>query len=323
MNRPILAVALFAAATAALGAQQASQSSPYQGTSNPPADDTITTSVEPQEKPPAGQPADAQAAVPAQAPVAAQAQQAAPPAPAYSAGYTSNPPANEGTDDGIVQVAPPLPSAGSPMLNERSYAPDPDSDMVHPRPLPPGTLGEGTMIRVELMESLSSAMSEPGQPFRSRVASDVLQGDQVLIPAGAEISGRVAEASSGHPGGHGTLLLRPETVTMPDGSSFRLHAMVTDTPVSRTHVGAEGVISPDSRLKRDGIEYGAVVGGGAATGAMIGGPAGALAGTLIGVGVVTAHLLVSHPQARLDTGTVLILTLTEPTRLVPARTSGN
>jgi hypothetical protein len=99
--------------------------------------------------------------------------------------------------------------------------------------------------------------------------------------------------------------------------------MVTDTPVSRTHVGAEGVISPDSRLKRDGIEYGAVVGGGAATGAMIGGPAGALAGTLIGAGVVTAHLLVSHPQARLDTGTVLILTLTEPTRLVPARTSGN
>ena len=133
----------------------------------------------------------------------------------------------------------------------------------------------------------------------------------------------MVDVSRGHLGGHGMLLLRPETVTMPDGTSFRLHAMVTDTPASRTHVGAEGVISPDSRKKRDGIEYGAVVGGGAATGAIIGGPAGALAGTLIGAGVVTAHLLVSHPQARLDTGTVLILTLTEPTRLVAAGSTGN
>ena len=206
---------------------------------------------------------------------------------------------------------------------DRSYASDPDGDIVHPQPLPPGTLGEGTLIRVELMEGLSSSMSEPGQPFRSRVASDVLQGGQVLIPAGAEISGRVVDVSSGHMGGHGTLLLRPERVTMPDGTSFRLHAMVTETPTSRTHVGAEGVISPDSRLKRDGIEYGAVVGGGAATGAILGGPAGALAGTLIGAGVVTAHLLVSHPQAHLESGTELILTLTEPTRLVAAGSTGN
>ena len=44
MNRPILVCTLFVAATAALGAQQASQTSPYQGTSNPPSDDTITTS---------------------------------------------------------------------------------------------------------------------------------------------------------------------------------------------------------------------------------------------------------------------------------------
>ena len=55
MNRPILACAFFALATVALGAQDASQSSPYQGTSNPPADDSITT-TEVQAKPPAGHP---------------------------------------------------------------------------------------------------------------------------------------------------------------------------------------------------------------------------------------------------------------------------
>jgi hypothetical protein len=54
MNRPILVCALFVAATAMLGAQEASQSNPYQGTSNPPPDDTIVTSSTPQAKPPAG-----------------------------------------------------------------------------------------------------------------------------------------------------------------------------------------------------------------------------------------------------------------------------
>jgi hypothetical protein len=54
MNRPILVCALLLMATAALGAQEASKSSPYQGTSTPPPDDTIVTTSTPQAKPPAG-----------------------------------------------------------------------------------------------------------------------------------------------------------------------------------------------------------------------------------------------------------------------------
>ena len=74
--------------------------------------------------------------------------------------------------------------------------------------------------------------------------------------------------------------------------------------------------APISRIKRDGIEYGGAVGAGAITGAVLGGPAGALAGTIIGAGAVTAHLLVSHPQATLEPGTVLLFTLTQPLNLV-------
>jgi hypothetical protein len=59
------------------------------------------------------------------------------------------------------------------------------------------------------------------------------------------------------------------------------------------------------------------------TGAVLGGPAGAAAGSLIGAGVVTVHLLVSHPQATLESGTTMMLTLTEPLDMVPAPTSGN
>jgi len=57
---------------------------------------------------------------------------------------------------------------------------------------------------------------------------------------------------------------------------------------------------------------------GAVTGAVLGGPGGALAGGIIGAGVITVHLLVDHPQATLEDGTVLLFTLSEPLNLVPA-----
>jgi multisubunit Na+/H+ antiporter MnhB subunit len=48
------------------------------------------------------------------------------------------------------------------------------------------------------------------------------------------------------------------------------------------------------------------------------GPVGALTGGLIGAGVVTAHLLVNHPQATLEPGTALEFTLSEPLQMSPA-----
>jgi uncharacterized membrane protein len=107
-------------------------------------------------------------------------------------------------------------------------------------------------------------------------------------------------------------------VILPDGSRFQLHAETTGTPGSKTRVGGEGSINPGSRAKKAGIEYGAVVGTGAVTGAVLGGPVGALAGSLVGAGVVTTHLMVDHPQATLEPGSILLFTLTEPMNLTPA-----
>jgi hypothetical protein len=227
----------------------------------------------------------------------------------------------DGTDDGIVQVAPDVSAA--PALTERTSTTDPDGDIVHPAPLPPGTLGEGAVIRVRLMDRLSTAMNENGDSFRTRVVSDVIQDGQVLIPAGAEIDGKVDSVSSGHFAGHGSMRLQPEFVILNDGSRFHLYAETTGAPGSNDRVGGEGAITPGSRLKKVGIEYGAVAGAGAVTGAMIAGPGGALAGGIIGASVITVHLLVDHPQATLDDGAVLLFTLSEPLHLVPAAQTGN
>lgn len=309
MNRPVLVCALLIAAAAALGAQEASQSSPYQGTANPPADDEILTSSPSEAKPPAGKPAYTP---PADA-TPAQAQ----PRPTSVDPAVNFP--DPGNDDGIVQVARTAHVAAQPALTARAY--DPDGDIVHPHPLRPGELAEGTSIRVRLLSRLSSAATEKGETFRTKVASDVVQGGQVLIPAGAEIDGSVVEVSGGHFGGHGTMRLRPETVILPGGMRYRLHAYLASTPGAKTRVGSEGAIDPGSRAKRDTIEYGGAVGAGVTTGAIVGGPVGALTGGIIGAGVVTAHLLISHPQATLETGTVIVFTLSEPLSMVPASRS--
>lgn len=324
MNRRIFVCALFIATTATLGAQSATQSNPYEGTSNPPPDDTIITSTPPQAKPPAGHPYQQPASSPVQPALPAQPVMSAQPAQAAPQPTSVDPSANfpaPDADDGVVQVVPDAQS--EPTLSQRAYASDPDGDIVHPAPLPPGELGEGTTIRVRLLQRLSTAYNQEGDTFRTQVASDVLQYGQVLIPAGSEIDGRVVHISTGHPGGHGSMRLQPETVILPNGSRYRLFAQVTGTPGAGTHVTGEGTVVPNSRARRDGIEYGGAVGAGILTGAVLGGPVGALTGSLVGAGLVTTHLLVSHPQATLDTGTVLQFSLTEPLTLEPDASAGN
>jgi hypothetical protein len=293
----IASLAFGAAAMAQQTAQQAAPASPYQGVSQPP-NDPITTSQDappPPAKPAAGVPATA-AAVQQQMPSSTG---------AGGQGYAS--PANYAPQEGVQQA-----------LSAPPETADPDGDIVRPLPPRPGELMEGITIRVRLTERLSSTETEKGEPFHGQVASDVLQDGKVLIPAGSGIEGRVSGVTSGHLGGHGSLRLRPEAVILPDGTRFQLHAVTTGTPGSKTRIGAEGSINPGSRLKKDGIEYGAVVGTGVVAGAVIGGPVGALTGGLIGAGVVTTHLMVDHPQATLEPGAILLFTLTEPMNLMPA-----
>jgi hypothetical protein len=330
MKRNIFVSVLLAATAAVLGAQQASQQGPYAGTSNPPPDDTITTpeaQPAPVAKPSPSHPMYAQPAAPQPA------QQNAQPAQRSLDGSLYSIPANgaDGTDDGIVQVAPD--ASAPPALNPRaarsdsapnnSAMADPDGDIVHPGPLPPGTLGEGAVIRVRLMDRLSTAMNQSGDAFRTRVVSDVIQDGQVLIPAGSEIDGKVDSVSSGHFAGHGSMRLQPEFVVLADGSRFHLYADTTGAPGSNDRIGGEGNVTPGSRMKKVGIEYGAGTGAGVVTGAIIGGPGGALAGGIIGASVITVHLLMDHPQATLDDGAVLLFTLNEPLHLVAAAQTGN
>ncbi|HUH61849.1 MAG TPA: hypothetical protein VLZ50_02580 [Terracidiphilus sp.] len=335
MKRLFSACAFLALTSAVLIAQQSGQQDPYEGTSKPPANDAIMTDDAPA-KPPAGRPMNPVTGAPAAdggpaqaAPQAPDQEQTAPaqdnsqnqPQPTSVDPNANLPTQNSGDD--IVTSPQAAQAPAQPALESRSDSVDPDGDIVHPAPLAPGEIASGTTIFVRLLDRLSTAETEKGQPFRSRVTADVVEGGQVLIPAGTEIDGTVVQVSTGHAGASGYLRLRPEIVILADGTRLRLHAEVSGTSGSNTHVVGEGTIKPDSRWRRDGIEYGGAVGAGAVTGAVLAGPVGALTGGLIGAGVITTHLLVDHPQATLEPGTTLLFTLTDPLYMTAANASGN
>ncbi len=328
MKRAIFLCAILVCFGVALPAQQANQPSPYAGVSTPPPNDSITDEAPPQPAP-AAHPAKPSPDHYATAKPAAPAQQEVAPPNRTPPDFITS--ANsDGTDAGIVE--PPAGTkpvdatrpAGSPPVAPRLYASDPDGDIVHPQPLPPGELGAGTVLRVRMLEGLASGIDKPGDAFRGTIIQNVFEDGSLMIPAGSEIDGRVASVSPGEGlGSDGSMTLRPETVTLPDGTRYRIYAMVSATPASHNRIGPEGEITAGLQLKRDSISYGAGVGAGAATGAILGGPVGALAGSVIGAAAITVHLLTSHPQANINTGAPVEFTLTQPLNLVPETPKGN
>jgi hypothetical protein len=286
---------------------QAAQS-PYQGVSNPPANDAIVTSQDE----PSSAPAKPSPSVPV-------AQAAAPPA---SAPATAPTPTNP--DYGIVNS---VPSSSAPMntpapqatLSTRPY--NPDEDIVGYVPSPSNELAEGTNIRARLMDTLSTKETNAGTAFKAQVATDVYKNGRVIIPAGSELRGRVVSVTQGHHfGPSATLRLRPDTIILPDGTAYHLYGQVIDTKAPHTRTDSEGGIQPASHLKKDAIEYGAGAGTGALVGAKVAGPTGALVGSLIGAGVITTHLLLQHPEmTELPKGSMVTFSLTEPMDLLPTR----
>ena len=109
----------------------------------------------------------------------------------------------DGTDDGIVQVAPPL---QNPRRRRSAYTlPIPMAILCILLRWALASLGEGTSIRVELIGDLSSSLQREGRAVsQPRGFGCRMQGGQVLIPAGSEIDGTVVDVSTGHFGGHGS-----------------------------------------------------------------------------------------------------------------------
>src|SRR5262249_13827879 len=110
--------------------------------------------------------------------------------------------------------------------------------------------------------------------------------------------------------------LRPQYVTLPDGTRYTVNAVVVDTSNRpAVDVNDEGEIKGRGHDRGDLVETAAGTAVGAGLGAAIGGGKGALIGATVGAGATVVHWLTKTKSAQLPAGTEIIMELSRPMQL--------
>jgi hypothetical protein len=302
-----LSTALFALAAAAPALAQTT------GVSNPPAamiettpDDAPTPVLHP--KPSAAtaaQPAAQNQSQPQSQPTQYQPYQPQP-APVVHADQAAPAP-DDDPDAGVVTTAPPP--------RTESY----DAGVVTDVPSRPNEVPPGTLLRTRIRETISTVNTQLYAPFTAEVVAPMERDGRVIVPIGSVVHGRVTEVRGGHRiSGAAAIHLLPESVTLPDGTMYTLHAQVADTDqYNFSRVDEEGtVIRRDHPLKTLAA-MSMTTGGAAAAGAVLGGGVGAVVGAGIGAGVSTVWWLKQDRQEEIPQDTGITFTLVGPMEATP------
>jgi BON domain len=191
-----------------------------------------------------------------------QPQEAAAPARRPSARHTASARHNQGYDAPLVTTAPSQSSTAvtpAPVANTAPAPPPP------PRPV---TVDSGTAFSIRMIDPIDSDRNQIGDRFHATLDTPISVNDQIVLPAGADIEGRVAQLrTAGHFAGQSEIALELTTVSV-NGRRYNLQ---TD------QYSQQG----SSRGKNTAAK----VGGGAAVGAVLGGILGGGKGAAIGATV--------------------------------------
>lgn len=139
----------------------------------------------------------------------------------------------------------------------------------------------GTALQLAAVTDISSRKNKAGDAFTARTTQAVLNSDaDTVIPAGAELIGRVKEIKSApHRGAPGTLSLELNTLRF-NGQDYPIGVRVSSMA---THIVSRGLTVDDAAKVGVGAAAGALAGkiigrstGAAAAGAVVGGAGGAV-----------------------------------------------
>jgi hypothetical protein len=169
-------------------------------------------------------------------------------------------------------------------------------------PMVEKTIPSGTTMNVELLDSVGSATSSPGDSVQGRVKQDVVLDGKVVIPAGSTVSGSVTAARGLKKiGGKAILGVTFNSVELPSG----------ETPI-RAAFYREG----KSETKKDAATIGGAAAGGAILGRILsrdhdakGTAAGAIIGGAAGTAIAAGT---KGEEIHLPSGTQLALHLQAP-----------
>lgn len=172
--------------------------------------------------------------------------------------------------------------AGS-ALAQSSAAPDPAA--------PPVDSGKtvlvvpaGTRVPLSLKQAISTKTAKDGDPVYAETAFPFVMNEQVVIPAGTYIQGRIERAQrGGHVKGRAEVLIHFTSMVYPNGYTVMLGGSVENTPgADKTSMkDSEGTIREDSDAAKKAKE----AAGGATTGAVIGAVTSGAKGAGIGAGI--------------------------------------
>ncbi len=172
-------------------------------------------------------------------------------------------------------------------------------------PSGPVTLSSGTILQVRTSEPLDTKKLQPGDSFRATLAQSVYINNQLAIPRGAEVSGRVVDVKKpGELKGSAGLTLQISSLNL-GGRSY---------PLASDSWSMNGP-------GKGGYTAGNTVGGaalGAVIGAIAGGGPGAAIGAVAGTGVgLGASAATPGPRGVIPPESVLTFRLTQPVTLAP------
>lgn len=207
--------------------------------------------------------------------------------------------------------AGPAPARRAPATTTRSSNPVAPAPAAVPAKQATITVPSGTEMSVRLNDEISSEQVAAGDTFTATLDAPVYVGDSIVIPANADVQGRVVEVkSAGKFAGRSELFLQLTRVSY-NGRNYSISTS------SWEKYGA-------SRGKNTAAK----VGGGAAIGAVIGGIAGGAKGAAIGAGVgagagTGAQAITKSEQIVLRPETLLTFTLKQPVTVVAASSTNS
>jgi tRNA A-37 threonylcarbamoyl transferase component Bud32 len=169
------------------------------------------------------------------------------------------------------------------------------------------TVPAGTRMHLALETPLTSETARAGDPISASTVTPVRIEGVEAVPAGARVTGRVAEAASAEAAeGRGRMTLAFEALELPGGG----RASLTARPLA--------IRAPSSKRRDAGI-IGGLAGVSAAVGGLLGGRGGAVAGAVVGgaagVAIVTTDKgreVALAPRASLSVEVVAPVTVTRP-----------
>ncbi len=219
----------------------------------------------------------------------------------------------------VMRQAPRDPDAEIVTSVPPRHTADEDAGIVTYVPTRPNEVAPGTLITTRIRETISTASTPVGTRFTAEVTAPMEQDGRVIIPAGSTIQGHVSVIRGGRRvSGAAAIHLLPESVTLPDGTHYILHAQVIDTSQHNvTRIDSEGTILRRDHVKGTLAAMSLTTGGAAATGAVFGGVPGAFIGAGIGAGVSTVWWLKQDRQEVVPENTAIIFSLSAPMSITP------